>query len=397
MSKTPWLTIIGIGEDGVEGLTAPSQVALINAAIIIGPPRHLAMIPKNQAQHMEWPSPFSKGIEILSALRGQSVVVLTSGDPFWFGAGTIIAQRFDDAEWNALPALSCFSLAAAQTGWALDKTICIGLHAAPFTRLRRNLAQGVKIIATLRDGDAVPELAKYLKSRGFGKSQLTIMERLGSRAEKLTSGSAENIDGTFEHPVCVAICVAGDGPALTSATGLPDDTFVHDNQITKRPIRAITISSLAPLPNQNLLDIGGGSGSVSIEWLLAHPSTQATVVEKRRDRAERILQNAEVLGVADRMTIIEGPAPDALVGVESPDAIFVGGGLAPELLDVVTDMSASRLVVNAVTLEGESLLVEYHAKHGGELMRIELAESRPLGPKRGWAASFPIVQWSLLK
>ena len=346
---------------------------------------------------MEWPSPFSKGIEILSALRGQSVVVLTSGDPFWFGAGTIIAQRFDDAEWNALPALSCFSLAAAQTGWALDKTICIGLHAAPFTRLRRNLAQGVKIIATLRDGDAVPELAKYLKSRGFGKSQLTIMERLGSRAEKLTSGSAENIDGTFGHPVCVAICVAGDGPALTSATGLPDDTFVHDNQITKRPIRAITISSLAPLPNQNLLDIGGGSGSVSIEWLLAHPSTQATVVEKRRDRAERILQNAEVLGVADRMTIIEGPAPDALVGVESPDAIFVGGGLAPELLDVVTDMSASRLVVNAVTLEGESLLVEYHAKHGGELMRIELAESRPLGPKRGWAASFPIVQWSLLK
>ncbi len=391
------MTIVGIGEDGVDGLTPSSQAALRRAEIIMGPPRHLAMVPQSAAQRIAWPVPFADGLSVLEGLRGQQVVVLASGDPFWFGAGSVIARQFDASEWTALPALSCFALAAAHLGWALDKTMCIGLHAAPFTRLRRDLAHGVKIIATLRDGEAVAGLATYLTSTGYGQSRLTVMEHLGGVAERITSSTAETITGAFEHPVCVAMHVAGDGRALPVATGLPDDTFDHDGQITKRPVRAITLSTLAPLPGAHLWDVGGGSGSIGLEWLLAHPTTTATSIEPRADRVERIRQNAANLGVGHRMTVIEGAAPEALTDLRAPDAVFVGGGLSHDLLQAVTALPSPRIVVNAVTLEGEALLAGFHAELGGDLMRIEISNATALGPKRGWSASYPVVQWSLIR
>jgi precorrin-6Y C5,15-methyltransferase (decarboxylating) len=361
----------------------------------MGPPRHLAMIPTGTARRIEWPVPFADGLAVLDSLRGQPVVVLASGDPFWFGAGSVIAQHFAAHEWTALPAISCFALAASRMGWALDKTTCVGLHAAPFTRLRRDLAPGVQIIATVRDGGAVTELANYLTSQNFGQSTLAVMEHLGGPAERITSGTADILTGDFEHPVCIAVLVAGDGAALPRATGLPDDTFQHDGQITKRPVRAITLSTLAPLPGAHLWDIGGGSGSVGLEWLLAHPTTTATTVEPRKDRAKRIRENADALGVAQRLTVIEGTAPAALAGLSPPDAIFIGGGLSEDLLDAVTAPLIARIVVNAVTLEGEALLSRYHGLLGGDLMRIEVSNATPLGPKRGWSASYPVVQWSV--
>lgn len=395
MSDTPWLTIVGIGEDGVDGLTAPSQAALACADVILGPPRHLAMVPEGTARRIKWPVPFADGLSVLTSLRGQNVVVLASGDPFWFGAGSVIARQFSAQEWTALPGISCFALVGARMGWALDKTTCVGLHATPFAHLRRDLAPGAQIIATLRDGQAIADIAVYLISMGFGQSVLTVMEHLGGADERITAGTAETITGTFEHPVCVAICVAGNGAALSTATGLPDDTFDHDGQITKRPVRAITLSTLAPLPAEHLWDIGGGSGSIALEWLLAHPTTTATSVEPRADRAARICQNAEALGVAQRLTVIEGAAPDALAELPAPDVIFVGGGLSEDLLQALTALATPRIVVNAVTLEGEALLARYHADLGGDLMRIELSRATPLGPKRGWSASYPVVQWSL--
>lgn len=397
MSDTPWLTIIGIGEDGVDGLTAASQAALARAKVIMGPPRHLAMVPQGTAQQIEWPVPFADGLSLLTGLGGQQVVVLASGDPFWFGAGSVIAKHFKAEEWTALPTVSCFTLAAAHMGWALDKTSCVGLHAAPFERLRRDLTHNAQIIATLRDGAAVLDLAAYLTSVGFAQTALAVMEHLGGKAERITSATAETLTGAFEHPVCVAIRVAGDGPTLASSTGLPDDTFEHDGQITKRPVRAITLSTLAPLPGEHLWDVGGGSGSIGLEWLLAHPTTTATSIEPRADRAARIRHNADSLGVGHRMTVIEGTAPGALTGLRAPDAVFVGGGLSKELLHAVTAGAAARIVVNAVTLEGEALLARFHADLGGDLMRIDISNARPLGAKRGWSASYPVVQWSLTR
>lgn len=394
MSDTPWLTIIGIGEDGVAGLSGASQAALNAAEVIMAPPRHLALVPKGTAQRIAWPVPFADGLRQLDSLRGQRVVVLASGDPFWFGAGSVIAKRYEASEWTARPAPSCFALAAAQLGWALEKTTFLGLHAAPLPRLRRHLAADTQIIATLRDGAAVHDLAAYLQSSGYSDSALTIFEHLGGPQERITHANATTLTGDFDHPVCAAIKVAGDGATLSHATGQQDASFQSDGQMTKRPIRAITLSSLAPKPHEHLWDVGGGSGSIALEWLLAHPTTTATCIEARADRAARILQNAQNLGVEHRLTVINGSAPEALSGLETPDAIFVGGGLGAALMDAVTAINA-RLVVNAVTLEGEALLATAQAQHGGDLMRIEIANAKALGAKRGWAASYPVVQWSL--
>jgi precorrin-6Y C5,15-methyltransferase (decarboxylating) len=395
MSDTPWLTIVGIGEDGVDGLGAASQAALARAEVIMAPPRHLAMIPDNPARRIEWPVPFADGLPLLQSLRGQRVVTLASGDPFWFGAGSVIARHFAADEWTALPGVSCFALAAARMGWALDKTPCMGLHAAPFAHLRRDLAPGGRIIATLRDGAAVGDLADYLSVLGFGDSTVCVMEHLGGPSERITTATARSLRGDFDHPVCVAITIAGDGPALSVATGLPDDTFDHDGQITKRPMRAITLSTLAPLPGEHLWDIGGGSGSIALEWLLAHPTTMATTIEPRADRAARIRDNANALGVAHRLDVIEGAAPDALADLTRANAIFVGGGLSDSVLKAVIALDHARLVVNAVTLEGEALLARCHGDLGGTLLRIELASAKPLGSKRGWSGFYPVVQWSL--
>ncbi|MEL6887622.1 MAG: precorrin-6y C5,15-methyltransferase (decarboxylating) subunit CbiE [Pseudomonadota bacterium] len=391
-----WLTIVGMGEDGVAGLGRRSQAALAAAQVIMAPPRHLAHVPQGAAERIAWPVPYADGIAMLASLRGRRVVVLASGDPFWFGAGSVIARSFGRDEWHALPGPSCFSLAAAELGWALEATECIGLHAAPFTRLRPLLAPGIRIIATLRDGDAVADLCAYLRNAGFGDSTLTVLERLGAADTNTTSATANTLTGTFTHPLVAAIEVAGTGHALTAASGQTDDTFDNDGQITKRPVRAITLSTLAPKPHEHLWDIGSGSGSIALEWLLARPTTQATAFEARADRAARISTNADTLGLTHRLTVIEGDAPATIHQAKAADAIFIGGGLSQPLLDAVTATPA-RLVVNAVTLEGEALLAQAHATHGGDLMRIELSQSAPLGPKRGWARSYPVVQWSLAR
>lgn len=396
MAEHPWLTIIGLGEDGLEGLPPASLTALKSAEIVMGPSRHLALIGQVSQQVIDWPVPFSDGVEQLLALRGRPVVVLTSGDPFWFGAGSVLARHIEPSEWTAIPAVSCFSLAAARLGWALEDTHCLGLHAALMSRLRPHLAPGVPLIVTLRDGAAVADLRAYLMKTGFGDSILHVMEALGGPREKITTLPAYGTaDARFAHPLCVAIDVQGTARPIPKTSGLADDWFDHDGQITKRPVRALTLSALAPCAGEHLWDIGGGSGSIAIEWLLADPSLHATSIESDAARAERITQNAAHLGV-DRLRVVTGHAPDVLDALEPPSVVFVGGGLSEEMLDHLTKLrSGTRIVANAVTLEAEALLAIAQARHGGDLLKIELAQSVTLGRKRGWKSSFPIVQWSV--
>lgn len=322
--------------------------------------------------------------------------MLASGDPFWFGAGSVVARRLDPTEWIAHPAPSTFTLAAGRLGWPLDETECLGLHARPLERIRPHLADGRKLIVLVRDGGAVAELARTLADIGFGASALHVLEALGGPRERIRSGVAEGLPfDDIAHPVAVAIEARGQA-ALPRCSGLADALFANDGQITKRPVRALTLSALAPRPGEMLWDIGAGSGSIAIEWLLAHPANRAIAFEADPTRAERIRANARALGV-DRLETVEGRAPDILAGRASSDAIFVGGGLSDTLLDALWRKAApgTRLVANAVTLESEGLLARWQATKGGTLLRIELAAAAPLGTRRGWQASYPVVQWSV--
>ena len=363
----------------------------------MGPPRHLSLLPDSGAERIAWPVPFADGIPRLEGLRGRRVAVLAAGNPFWFGAGTTLAKTFAPNEWQVYPAPSTFSHAAARLGWPLEQVVCLGLHAAPLQRIRRHLAPGARLLVLLRDGAAIAELAALLCQHGFGPSRLTVLEALGGPRERIVTALANDLGDTqAAHPVAVAIEVSGDGAPLPRVSGIDDAFFDHDGQITKRPIRALALSALAPRPNETLWDIGGGSGSIAIEWLLSHPSNSAVSIEARADRAARIRANALHLGV-DRLVVVEATAPARLDGLAAPDAVFIGGGLSHDLLaDLVTRVRpGTRLVAHAVTLGSEALLTEWSATHGGSLMRVELSEAAPLGEKRGWKAAYPIVQWQV--
>ncbi len=364
----------------------------------MGPARHLDLLPDLAAERVVWPVPFADGIPKLLELRGRRVVVLVSGDPFWFGAGSVLARHLDASEWQALPGPSVFALAAARLGWPLEQVACRGLHAAPFARLRPELAPGVRIIATVRDGEAVGDLADWLTEAGFGASRIHVLEALGGPRERLrTEIAGDYALADVAHPVSVALEVAGDGAVVHRSAGQSDDHFANDGQITKRPIRALTLSALAPRPGELLWDIGAGSGSIALEWLMSDMSLQAVAVEARADRAERIGQNAARLG-QDRLQVAMGRAPEVLAGLPQPNVVFVGGGLSGDTLDWLESNlpAGTRLVANAVTLETEALLVGAAARRGGTLMKFDIAEAQPLGTFRGWKTSYPVVQWSVV-
>ncbi|RXD06779.1 precorrin-6y C5,15-methyltransferase (decarboxylating) subunit CbiE [Sphingomonas sp. UV9] len=398
MADTPWLTIIGLGEDGAAGLSDPAKAALAEAELVTGAARHLALLPDLRNEVMSWPVPFDAGIPRLLDYRGRRVAMLVSGDPFWFGAGTAVTRHLAPTEWIAYPAPSTFGFAAARLGWPLDNTACLGLHAAPLSRLRRHISPDRRALVLLRDGEAVAKLASYLNDLGFGASYLHILEALGGPRERIREATAATLAfDDIAHPVAIGIAFAGGGTVLPRTSGLPDAWFEHDGQITKRPVRALTLSALAPKPGETLWDIGAGSGSIGIEWLLSHPSTKAIAFEADPVRADRIRTNAAALGV-DRLHIVQGRAPDALQDQAQPDAVFIGGGLSEAMLDALWTAlpTGTRLVANAVTLESEALLANWHAAKGGTLMRIELSDAAPLGTRRGWRASYPVVQWSVV-
>ena len=389
-----WLTLIGIGEDGLAGLSEASRAALARAEVVFGGPRHLALI--EHADKRDWPVPFS--LAPLLALRGQAqVAALVSGDPFWHGAGGTLGQHLAPREWRSFPAPSVFSLAASRLGWRLEEVTCLGLHAAPLATLRRHLHAGQRLIVTLRDGAAPADLGRYLSDMGFGASKLWVLERLGGPAECVTPKLASDSIATTAAPVACAIEVAGEA-SIGLATGREDALFAHDGQITKRPIRALALSALAPRAGEVLWDLGSGSGSVAIEWLLTHPANRAFGVERDPARAERARRNAAEFGLGG-FTVIEGDSLSRLHDLPPPDAVFVGGGLGAELLEALWPRLpiGCRLVAHGVTLETEGLLAFAHAQYGGQLLRLELAEAAPLGTKRGWKSSYPVVQWRVVR
>ncbi len=389
----PWLTLIGLGEDGPAGLSPASRAALDAAEVIFGGPRHLDLIragDKGQA----WPVPFDPTPVL--AHRGKPVVVLASGDPFWFGAGGSLMAHLVPGEWTSHPAPSSFQLAANRLGWRLEDTLCLGLHAAPFARLRPVLGRGVRAICTVRDGVAVAELARWLTANGHANARLTVLERLGGPKERIRLIRPGDVPSDVTAPVSVAIEATETG--LPGSSGLPDDLFQHDGQLTKRPVRALTLSALAPRKGEVLWDIGAGSGSIGIEWLLDGGGT-VEALEADPVRAARARGNVAAFGLTHRHRLHEARAPEGLDALPAPDAVFIGGGASDALLSRLWDLlpAGARLVMNAVTIETEVLVLDWSARHGGSLLKIELAEPVAIGAKRGWRSALPILQWSVTR
>jgi precorrin-6Y C5,15-methyltransferase (decarboxylating) len=402
-SPSRWLSIVGIGEDGVEGLSAVARGLVSGADIVFGGERHLLLAaPLIKGEAKPWPSPFSRGIDAVLACRGRQVCVLASGDPFHYGVGSVLTGHVAPEETLVVPAPSAFSLAAARLGWALPDIALVSVHGRALDRVRPALHPGARVLALTSDSEGPAALARLLAETGFGDSKLTVLEALGGARERIRTTTASSFDlGDVADLNTVAIEVAASPHAriIAYTPGLADTLFEHDGQITKHEIRAVTLSALAPLKGELLWDIGAGSGSVAIEWMLADTSLRAIAIEARADRAARILRNAAAFGVPG-LEVIEGHVPEALSGLATPDAVFIGGGASEHgVLDaaIAALRSGGRLVVNAVTLETEAELMARHAALGGTLTRIELSHAEPVGRKTGWRSAMPVTQWAWVK
>jgi precorrin-6B C5,15-methyltransferase / cobalt-precorrin-6B C5,C15-methyltransferase len=401
-SSKKWLSLIGIGEDGADSLSPAARSLLAQAQLVVGGARHLALAGPLVGKTMIWPSPIAGAIPEILARRGSPVCVLASGDPFFYGAGTLLAAHIGPDEMQCLPAPSAFSLAAARLNWSLQDCCLVSLHGREFERIIPALQPGAKILCLSWDAATPPHLAKLLTGRGLGQSRIVVMEAMGGPRERARASTAETFNMEGIDPlnlVAIEIAATAQSRVLPVASGLADAWFETDGQLTKREVRAIALSSLAPRRGELLWDVGAGSGSMAIEWLLCDPANRAIAIEARADRASRIARNASSLGVP-HLEIITGRAPEAFTNLPRPQAIFVGGGASgSHLLDAAYAAlpSGGRLVVNAVTLETEAELIRRAGTHGGELLRIEIARAEPLGSFHGWRPALPVTQWSMTK
>ena len=396
-----WLSLIGIGEDGAEALSPAARTLLVQAQLIVGGARHLALAGPLAAKTMTWPSPMAAAIPEILARRGSPVCVLASGNPFFYGAGSLLSAHVRPEEMQCLPAPSAFSLAAARLNWSLQECCLVSLHGREFERIIPALQPHAKILCLSWDETTPPRLAKLLCEKGLGPSRIIVMEAMGGPRERLRESTAQAFGMEGIDPlnlVAIEIATTAQSQILPVASGLADFWFETDGQLTKREVRAVALSSLAPRRGELLWDVGAGSGSVAIEWLLCHPANRAIAIESRADRASRITRNALSLGVP-QLEIITGKAPEAFANLPQPQAIFVGGGGDTQLLDSAYAAlpSGGRLVVNAVTIETEAELISRFKALGGGLLRIEIAHADPLGSFHGWRPALPVTQWSVTK
>ncbi len=398
-----WLSIVGIGEDGVDGLSEAARGLIGAAEIVFGGRRHLSLAATLiRGAARPWPSPFDGAVDEVLNYRGRRICVLASGDPFLYGVGAVLARRIDAREMTVVPAPSAFSLAAARLCWSLPEIVLLSLHGRTLDLVRPHLQPGARILVLTSDGEGPAALARLLAQSGFGASRLTALEALGGPRERVRTTTAVDFNlGAVDalNTLAIEVEAAPDARVLARSSGLRDDLFEHDGQITKREVRAVTLSSLAPRRGELLWDIGAGAGSVAIEWMLTGPLMRAVAVERHAERAARIRRNIAAFGVPG-LEIVERPAPAALAGLPPPDAIFIGGGASePGVLDaaIAALRSGGRLVVNAVTLETEALLTARHAALGGELVRIAISRAGAVGEKTCWRSAMPVTQWAWIK
>lgn len=396
----PWLHIVGMGEDGMDGL-APATRAVVEAAeVIVGGDRHHDLSQSVAADRVAWPKPFDALIEMLRSFQGRRVVVLATGDPLWFSVGARIGRALEPSEIVYHPQLSAFQLAAARMGWSLPDVETLTVHGRPVEQMIAFIQPDARLLILTTGAETPAQIARFLSDRGFGASKMTVLAAMGGSDEARFDGVAE----TWSHVVpafntlAVECIAAPDAALLPRVPGLSDDLFQHDGTMTKQEVRAATLAKLMPMRGALLWDIGTGCGSVAVEWMRGARYARAIGIEPRADRRAMAAANALALGVP-KLELRDGTVPEALDGLPAPDAVFIGGGLSTEVFAAAWAAlrPLGRLVANAVTLESEAVLIELHKAHGGQLVKLSVNRAEPVGGLTGWRPLMPVTQWSLVK
>ncbi len=376
-----------------------------SAELVVGGKRHLALADGViTGKRLSWPSPIGDVLPELAAWRGKPVAVLASGDPFHYGVGDLLMRSVPADEMLCVPQPSAFSLAASRLGWSLQDVSLVSLHGRALEGVVRYLQSGARVLALAWDGETPVKLAKLLIERGMGETKMIVYEAMGGPREKIrptTAASFDLVDVAALNTIALEVVASPDATVLGFAPGLEDTMFEHDGQLTKREVRAVTLSALAPRRGELLWDVGLGAGSIAIEWLLRDLSLKAIGFEADPKRAGHAARNAAALGTPE-LKIVEGRAPESFAGQPAPDVVFVGGGLSnPGLFEAVWAAlkPGGRIVANGVSLATEARLIEYFSRHGGELVRLEVSRAGKAGGGNVfvWRPAAPIVQWRARK
>lgn len=396
----PWLHIVGIGEDGMAGLLPATRAIVESAEVIVGGERHHHLSEAVRAERIAWPSPFDALTGLLAGLRGRRVVVLATGDPLWFSVGARIGRSLPSSEIVYHPQLSAFQLAAARMGWSMADLETLTVHGRPVEQMIAFIQPDARLLILTTGAETPAQISRFLTERGFGQSRMTVLANMGGAEEARFDGLAEGWAHVVPPFNTLAVdCVAApDAALMPRVPGLADDLFQHDGTMTKREVRAATLAKLMPMRGALLWDIGTGCGSVAVEWMRGARYARAIGIEPRADRRAMAAANALALGVP-RLELIEGRVPEALAGLDAPDAVFIGGGLSEAVFDAAWAAlrPLGRLVCNAVTLESEAVLVALYKRHGGELVKLQVNRAEPVGGLTGWRPLMPVTQWSLVK
>ncbi len=400
MADGVWLHIVGIGEDGLDGLSPAARAVVESAEVLVGGDRHHSLSDRITARRIAWPHPFDALIETLKTLQGKRVAVLATGDPLWFSVGARIGRAIDPGQIAYHPQLSAFQLAAARMGWSMADIETLTVHGRPVEQMIAFIQPNQRLIILTTGAETPAQIARFLTERGFGDSPMTVLAAMGGPSEARFDGIAS----TWSHEVppfntlCVDCIAAPDAALQPRVPGLPDELFRSDGTMTKREVRAATLAKLMPMRGALLWDIGSGSGSVAIEWMRAARSARAIAIEPRPDRRAMAAENALALGTP-KLDLRAGEAPGALKSLPAPDAVFIGGGLTEATFDAAWAAlrPLGRLVANAVTLESEAQLTALHARHGGDLVRLQVQHAAPVGRYHGWRPAMPVTQWSRVK
>lgn len=400
MGDAPWLHIVGIGEDGMDGLTPATRAVVEAAEVIVGGERHHTLSTNPTAQRIAWPSPFDAMIATLETLKGKRAVVLVTGDPLWFSVGARIGRAIPSDQLVYHPQLSAFQLAAARMGWSLADVETLTVHGRPVEQMIAFIQPDQQLIVLTTGAETPAQIAKFLTDRGFGGSRMTVLAAMGGAREERFDGTADGWSQSVPafNTLCIECIAAQDAALLPRVPGLADSLFVSDGTMTKQEVRAATLAKLMPMRGALLWDIGTGCGSVAIEWMRAARYARAIGIEPRADRRAMAAQNALALG-APKLELIDGTVPQALETLDAPDAVFIGGGLSRATFDAafVALRPLGRLVANAVTLESEAELIALHRDYGGDLVKLQTHRAEPVGRLTGWRPSMPVTQWSLIK
>jgi len=332
--RAPRVHIVGIGDDGVEGMTMQARRLLEEAEVLLGPEGCTALVPPAIAGRLEAATGLDDLVERIERHAGKRVVVLASGDPLFYGTARYVCGRLGKDRFEVVPHVSSMQLAFARVKEGWEEAFLATLSGQSIERVIDRVRTSDTVGLFTSDEWPPSAVARALLDEGIDSFQAYVCENLGSPDERVTQGSLADIARDSFGPLNVMILVRQSrapvpaGQAGTRLFGNPDDCFLQSRPkrglLTPAEVRSLALAELGLGESSVVWDVGAGSGSVALEAARIARQGLVHAIEMDPDDHRLITANAERFGVTNLVAVL-GRAPEAWASLPDPDAVYVGG------------------------------------------------------------------------